>query len=164
MHESLKVAWRAIDDVRPYEGNPRIIPETAVAKVAASIREFGWRQPIVIDPDGVIVAGHTRYRAALSLGLKRVPVHVAEGMTPTQLRAFRLADNRTHDETRWNPDALDMELAGLAGDFDLSLAGFDPIELPSGGIDITPIAESEVKPLDARDRVSCPNCGHEFEP
>lgn len=74
----------------PYARNARRISETAVAKVAASIQEFGWRQPIVVDSEGVIVAGHTRLLAAQRLGLKTVPVHVAANLTPAQIKAYRL--------------------------------------------------------------------------
>src|SRR4051812_36182441 len=79
---SLTVEWWPLDRVRPYDQNPRVIPEAAIDKVAASIHAFGWRQPIVVDDDGVILAGHTRYQAAMRLGLERVPVHVASGLSP----------------------------------------------------------------------------------
>src|SRR5439155_1403588 len=78
------------------------ISDAAVAKVAASIQEFGWRQPIVVDANRVIVAGHTRLLAARKLGLKEVPVHVADNLTPAQIKAYRLMDNRSHDETSWD--------------------------------------------------------------
>lgn len=85
------IEMRPIDSVRPYESNPRI-NDDAVEGVAASIREFGFRQPIVVDSDNVIVAGHTRYKAAQKLGLDKVPVHVATDLSPEQARAYRLAD------------------------------------------------------------------------
>jgi len=90
----MDVEMRDIGDVKPYEGNPRQ-NEDAVDAVAASIREFGFRQPIVVDEEGVIVVGHTRYLAAKKLGLEKVPVHVARGLSPEQIRAYRLADNAT---------------------------------------------------------------------
>jgi ParB-like chromosome segregation protein Spo0J len=96
----LRVEFRPISEITPYEGNPRVIPQSAVEKVAASIRQFGWQQPIVVDKAGVIVAGHTRRLAALHLGLKAVPVHVADDLSPDQIAAYRLADNRVADETR----------------------------------------------------------------
>ena len=77
----MKVKLRSITTIRPYDRNPRV-NDQAVDAVAASIREFGFRQPIVIDEDGVIIVGHTRYKAALKLGLEKVPVHVAGGLTP----------------------------------------------------------------------------------
>ncbi|MDJ0449230.1 ParB N-terminal domain-containing protein [Methylocystis sp. JR02] len=124
-------AW-PIENVHPYEGNPRIITEAAISKVAAAINEFGWRQPLVVDKNGVLVVGHARLLAAKRLGLETVPVHVAADLTPEQARAYRLADNRTGEESRWNPGALDLELRELgAVGFNLALTGFDPIELPT---------------------------------
>ena len=88
------VTHRRLDSIRPYPGNPRH-NHPAIDAVARSQQEFGYRQPIVVDADGVIVVGHTRHKAALKLGLTEVPVHVAAGLTPAQTRAYRLADNRT---------------------------------------------------------------------
>jgi site-specific DNA-methyltransferase (adenine-specific) len=88
---SMHVEQRPLAAIQPYLNNPRH-NDQAVDAVAASIREFGFRQPIVIDEAGVIVVGHTRYKAALKLGLETVPVHVATGLTPAQLKAYRLAD------------------------------------------------------------------------
>jgi len=84
--------------------------------VAKSIREFGFGQPIVVDKDGVIVVGHTRYKAALKLGLATVPVHVAADLSPQQARAYRLADNRTAETAEWDVDLLPIELGELRGD------------------------------------------------
>src|SRR5262245_3607310 len=110
--------------IHPYENNPRV-NDDAVAAVAASLKEFGFRQPVVVDTDGVIVVGHTRYKAAQLLGLERVPVHVATDLTPAQIKAYRLADNQTATLAEWNYDLLPIELADLQGmNFDLSLLGF----------------------------------------
>ncbi|MGJ0397427.1 MAG: ParB N-terminal domain-containing protein [Methylocystis sp.] len=129
---ALAVETWPIERVRPYEGNPRVISDAAIEKVAASINAFGWRQPLVVDREGVLVVGHTRLLAAQRLGLASVPVHVAADLTPEAARAYRLADNRTGEESRWNPDALDFELKALGEtSFDLALTGFDPIELPT---------------------------------
>jgi DNA modification methylase len=118
-----------LDQVHPYQGNPRRNKD-AVAKVAASIREFGFRQPIVVDADGVVIAGHTRLLAARELGLDSVPVHVAQGLTPAQVRAYRLADNRTNEEASWDEALLAEELRALeAVGFDLKLTAFEPVEL-----------------------------------
>jgi hypothetical protein len=98
--------------------------------VAASIKEFGFRQSLVVDEVGIIVVGSTRYKVALRLGLKMVPVHVATGLTPTQLRAYRIADNRTAEIADWDGDLLAAELAQLKTlDFDLDLLGFPIDEL-----------------------------------
>src|SRR5262249_32986129 len=112
-----------------YENNPRVNDE-AVDAVAKSIKEFGFRQPIVVDENDVIVVGHTRYKAALKLGLKTVPVHVAKGLTPAQAKAYRLADNQTATLSRWDDDKLPIELAELQQmDFNLDLTGFSSEEL-----------------------------------
>lgn len=125
----MKIEQRMLKDVRPYENNPRV-NDDAVASVAASIREFGFRQPIVVDEDGVIIVGHTRYKAAQQLGLEKVPVHVAKGLTPAQVKAYRIADNQTATLAEWNYDLLPIELADLQGlNFDLDLLGFDTDEL-----------------------------------
>jgi ParB-like chromosome segregation protein Spo0J len=114
-----------LDRIRPYEHNPRL-NDQAVDAVAASIREFGFRQPIVVDADGVIIAGHTRYEAARLLGLDEVPVHVAEGLSPEQVRAYRLADNATGEKAEWDFELLPIELSELvAADYDVELTGFD---------------------------------------
>src|SRR6478752_4537624 len=100
----MEITLMAIDTIIPYARNARKIPQQAVDKVAASIQEFSFRQPIVVDKDGVIVVGHTRWLAAQKLGLEQVPVHVAENLTPAQVRAYRLLDNRSHEETSWDED------------------------------------------------------------
>jgi ParB-like chromosome segregation protein Spo0J len=111
--QSFTVKWWTLDRVRPYEQNPRVISDVAIDKVAASIKAFGWRQPIVVDDDGVILAGHTRFEAAKKLGLERVPVHVASGLSPEAARAYRLADNRTHEEARWIRKGSGSSFRGL---------------------------------------------------
>jgi DNA modification methylase len=120
----MKVELRNISEIKPYENNPRL-NDAAVDAVAKSIKEFGFRQPIVVDEDYVIIVGHTRYKAALKLGLKKVPVHVAKGLTPAQARAYRLADNQTATMSTWDEERLPLEMAELQGmDFDLDLTGF----------------------------------------
>jgi ParB-like chromosome segregation protein Spo0J len=118
-----------ITDIRPYPGNPRL-NDAAVDSVARSLAEYGFRQPIVVDPEYVIVVGHTRFKAALKLGFQQVPVHVATDLTPEQIRAYRIADNQTATLAEWNYDLLPIELGALKdADYDLSLLGFDPDEL-----------------------------------
>ncbi len=118
-----------IDRVRPYEGNPRTITPAAIDKVAKSLQTFGWRQPLVVDAEGVLIVGHTRLAAARKLGFTQVPVHIAANLTPDQVRAYRLADNRTHEEATWDEEALAAELRAL-GKVDLAaLTGFDTSEL-----------------------------------
>ena len=125
----MKIEHRKLDEIRPYKNNPRVNNQ-AVDAVARSLEEFGFRQPLVIDENGVIVVGHTRFKAALKLGLDRVPVHVANDLTPAQRKAYRLADNATGAIASWDTDLLPVELQDLQGmDFDLSLLGFDEDEL-----------------------------------
>jgi DNA modification methylase len=125
----MKIETRPLAGIQPYEQNPRE-NEAAIAAVAESIKQFGFRQPIVIDGDGVIVCGHTRWKAAQKLGLAEVPVHVATDLTSEQIRAYRIADNKTNELASWNLDLLPIELAELkdAG-IDWSLLGFDEEEL-----------------------------------
>ena len=106
-----------IDAVHEYDRNPRTINDDAIDAVCRkSIKAFGFRQPIVIDADGVIIGGHTRYKAALKLGLKKVPVHVATDLTPEQIKAYRIADNKTADLADWDYELLPIELCGPQGD------------------------------------------------
>ncbi len=125
----MEVKLCRIDEIRPYEKNPRI-NDGAVEAVVRSIREFGFRQPIVVDADGVIIAGHTRWKAAKLLGLEQIPVHVAEDLSPEQIKAYRIADNKTGEIAEWNFELLPLELKDLQDmNFDLSLLGFDSEEL-----------------------------------
>ncbi|MCC6492307.1 MAG: ParB N-terminal domain-containing protein [Pirellulales bacterium] len=125
----MKISLRSVSDVTPYEQNPRI-NDDAVDAVVASLREFGFRQPIVVDADGVIICGHTRWKAAQKLGLEKVPVHVAKDLSPEQIKAYRIADNQTASLAEWNYDLLPLELADLqAANYDLGLLGFDAEEL-----------------------------------
>jgi DNA modification methylase len=125
----MKIQVWNLDRIRPYPNNPRI-NDDAVDAVAASIREFGVRQAIVVDTDGVIICGHTRFKAAQKLGLDKLPVHVAKDLTPEQIKAYRIADNKTSELADWNYDLLPIELGDLqTNGFDLSLLGFDEDEL-----------------------------------
>lgn len=125
----MKVELLEISRVLPYARNPRR-NEGAIAKVAASIKEYGFRQPIVVDEEMVIIAGHTRLQAAGQLGLKKVPVHIATGLTKAQIKAYRLADNRTHEDSEWDDELLAIELGELDElGFDLDLTGFEAVEL-----------------------------------
>jgi ParB-like chromosome segregation protein Spo0J len=126
----MKVEIWPIEKLIPYARNPRHIPQSAVNKVAASIREFGFRQPIVVDQNGVIIVGHVRLLAAQQLELTNVPVHVATELTVAQVNAYRLADNRTNQEATWDMEALAFELGNLKlEEFDLDLTGFNLDEI-----------------------------------
>ncbi|MGQ9576403.1 MAG: ParB N-terminal domain-containing protein [Thermoguttaceae bacterium] len=115
--------------IRPYDKNPRQ-NDQAVEAVARSIREYGFNQPIVVDVDGVIIVGHTRWKAAQKLGLEKVPVHVATDLTPEQVKAYRIADNKTAELAEWDYELLPIELGELQGmNYDLGLLGFSAEEL-----------------------------------
>jgi DNA modification methylase len=117
---------RPIDSIRPYEKNPRVNDRA----VARSIELFGFKQPIVVDADGVIIVGHTRWKAAKKLGLTEVPVHVADNLTPEQAKAYRIADNKTNEIADWDMELLPIELGELkAMDIELLDLGFTSSEL-----------------------------------
>lgn len=120
--EKLKIVEMKVSDLVPYEKNPRR-NENAVDKVAASIKKFGFKVPIVVDKNNVICMGHTRLKAAIKLGMETVPVHVASDLTQKQIKALRLADNKVAEFAAWDYDLLGEELKGLA-DFDMSELGF----------------------------------------
>ena len=122
----VKVKNVKIQEIKPYENNPRD-NEAGVDAVANSIDEFGWQQPIVVDKDNIIIVGHTRYLAAKKLGLKEVPVKVATGLTPEQVKAYRLADNKTGELTSWDDELLGGELNDIL-DIDMSDFGFDLLD------------------------------------
>jgi len=118
-----------VERLVPYARNPRNNAR-AIDAVKASIAEFGFRQPIVVDDNMVVIVGHTRLEAAKALGLTTVPVHVAEGLTPAQARAYRLMDNRSHENAEWDDELLKLEFGDLKLDgFDLDLTGFDTDQL-----------------------------------
>ena len=125
----LIIEKRNINDIKPYENNPRI-NDKAVEAVAKSLQEFGFRQPIVVDTNGVIICGHTRWQAAQQMELTEVPVHVADDLSAEQIKAYRLADNKTAELSEWDYDLLPVEISDLdmAG-FDLSLLGFQDKEI-----------------------------------
>jgi ParB-like chromosome segregation protein Spo0J len=117
------------NEVRPYWRNPRSNRE-AIGAVKESIRQFGWRQPIVVDSENVIVVGDTRWRAARALRMEQVPVHVATDLSDAQIQAYRIADNRLHEIAEWDAEALAEELNELEGaKFDLDILGFTEKEL-----------------------------------
>ncbi len=138
----MQVELRSINDIRPYEKNPRQ-NDQAVDALVASLKAFGFRQPIVVDAEGVIIVGHTRWKAAQKLGLTQVPVHVATDLTPEQVKAYRIADNQTATLAEWDMELLPLELKDLqALNFDLSVLGFSQDDLaafmaPEGTVGLT---------------------------
>ena len=130
----MKTTQRPLDSLTPYPTNPRKIGDHAVTTVAASIKKFGFRQPIVVDAKGVIIVGHTRYLAAQKLGLETVPVHVMDVDEETA-RAYRIADNRLGEQTDWDIWALARELRELDALFRMDDFGFSEAELAMARID-----------------------------
>ena len=130
----MKIVDKKITELKAYENNPRH-NDNAVDAVAESIKEFGFKVPIIIDIDGVIVAGHTRAKAAEKLGLKTVPCIVADDLSPEQVQAFRLADNKVGELATWDFAKLEQELAELT-DIDMSLFGFEAFEDAFGEVEL----------------------------
>lgn len=125
----MKIETRPVAEITPYGRNPRR-NDDAVDAVAESITRFGFRQPIVVDADGVIVCGHTRWKAAQKLGLEQVPVHVASDLTPEQVRAYRIADNKTGELAEFDVEKLAAELEALVEqEIDWTTLGFGEGEL-----------------------------------
>lgn len=148
----------SISQLHEYDNNPRN-NDSAVDAVAESIREFGFKVPIVIDGDNVIVCGHTRVKAAQKLGMETVPCIIADDLTPEQIKAFRLADNKTGELAGWDFAKLEEELAALDG-FDMSAFGFvqnEDVDIDSFFEDAGEKKEKEPK------RIQCPHCGEWFE-
>jgi len=126
----MKIENADINSIQPYINNPRKLKDSAIDKVAMSIKEYGFRQPIVVDANRIIVVGHTRYRASKKLKLKEVPITIADNLTPEQINAYRIADNRTNEEAEWDIDLLKTEMKELElADFNLDLTGFDEDQL-----------------------------------
>lgn len=152
-----------LDELREYENNPRN-NENAVAAVAASIKEFGFKVPIVIDTDGVIIAGHTRAKAAAQLGMQTVPCIIADDLTEEQIRAFRLADNKTGELAGWDFEKLEAELAQLS-DMDMGEFGFvmsDDVDIDDFFTDADE-SDDEGEKEKEKQRVQCPHCGEWFD-
>ena len=118
----MQIIIKKLTEIKPYKNNPRK-NDKAVEAVAKSIRTFGFRVPVVIDSDGIIVAGHTRYKASEKLGLTEIPCVVTDDLTEEQVKAYRLADNKTAEFAEWDFDLLDSELDGIT-DIDMTDFGF----------------------------------------
>ena len=153
-NKKLSIVYKKVNELIPYENNPRI-NDDAVDYVVNSIKEFGFKVPIVIDSDGVVVAGHTRLKACEKLGIDEVPCIVADDLTPEQVKAFRIADNKTAEKASWDDDLLSDELKDLIDDFDMTDFGFGDFELNVLTEDMTPEpfdkeVEKEYEPLEEK--------------
>lgn len=132
----MEIINKKIEELKMYDKNPRK-NDDSVDYVANSIKQFGFKVPLVIDKDGVIVTGHTRYKASKKLGLKEVPCIIADDLTPEQIRAFRIADNKVTEKSSWDLDLLKEEFDDLL-DFDMTDFGFGEFEVTMLESDITP--------------------------
>lgn len=121
----MKITECSLSDLKPYENNPRINKDS-ISQVIKSIKNFGFRQPIVVTKELVIVAGHTRFEAAKQLGLETVPVHIIDNLTADQIKAYRIADNKSGESSFWDFSKLDIELSSLP---DSLFTGFDKVSL-----------------------------------
>ena len=157
----MKIIEKRLDELKPYKRNPRK-NDDAVPAVAASIKEFGFKVPLVIDKNGEIVCGHTRAKAAKKLGLVSVPCVIADDLTQDQIKAFRLVENKTQEASMWDFDLLDLELPEI--DMDMSVFGFEdldskPTQTLNNGGEITLDSFS-----DDKFQCTCPKCGFKFNP
>ena len=155
----MRLIEKNITEILPYPENPRKI-ENGVEKVAESIRQFGFKNPIIIDKNGYIIAGHVRYEAAKKIGLKKVPVIMADDLTEDQTELFRIVDNKTGELAGWDFLALEKELQEIRG-VDMSVFGFADIadELHELWNEV----EQEEKPKKEKE-IRCPCCGGWFKP
>ena len=154
----LKIEYVDIENIKPYEKNPRKNDE-AVEYVANSIKEFGFKVPIIVDENNIIVTGHTRYKASQKLGLKEVPIIRADDLNEEQIKAFRIADNKVSEQSNWDYELLDLELDDIL-DLDMEEFGF----LKHEDIDLNQFFEdSNTESKEEKEKkVICPHCGKEF--
>lgn len=152
----MQIVYKNVGDLVRYENNPRD-NVAAIPYVAESIKEFGFKVPIVIDRNNVIIAGHTRLEAAITLNMEEVPCIVADDLTDEQVAALRLVDNKTHEFSKWDAEMLNIELESIM-DIDMEKFGFLEIETPA--IDLGDDDEEKEKKAKT---VCCPKCGFEFE-
>lgn len=158
----MEIINKSIDEIIPYENNPRI-NDDAVDYVANSIKEFGFKVPIVLDKNNVIVAEHTRLKASKKLGLKEVPCVIADDLSDEQIKAFRLADNKVSEKSEWDFDLLDLELDDILN-IDMKDFGFTKIDIDLDFNDEDFVQDTEItKNKDEKKEVICPKCGEKFE-
>lgn len=155
----MKIVYKNIDELIPYENNPRLNDE-AIEYVKNSIKEFGFKVPIVIDKDNVIIAGHTRIKASKELGIKDIPCIIADDLTEEQVKAFRLADNKVSEKSMWDYTKLDEELDSIL-DIDMSMFDFENIN----DINLDDYFEENIKEEEKEEikTIICPHCGERIE-
>lgn len=163
-----KVERRPIESLIPYVNNARTHSDEHVAQIAASMKEWGWTNPVLVDESGMIIAGHGRVMAARKLGYSEAPVMVANGWTEAQKKAYVLADNKLALNAGWELETLKLELQALDGaGFDLELTGFNIAEMTAlfDEPNFDPGTEADQGKLDelSPKMVDCPHCGQEFD-
>ena len=160
-----KVERRSAKSLVPYARNSRTHSDEQVGQIAASIKEWGWTVPILIDETGGIIAGHGRVLAAQRLGIEEVPVMIAEGWTDAQRRAYVIADNKLALNADWDNDLLKIELQELDSlGFDLELTGFDVAEMTALFDEEGNASPDNFDEIDEADMAhTCPKCGFEFD-
>lgn len=154
----MEIIKMPIGDIKPYPNNPRR-NDDAVAAVVESIKSFGFKNPIIVDKDNVIIAGHTRFRATQALDMAEVPCIKADDLTAEQAQALRLVDNKTSELSGWDFDRLEQELADLGDVFDMTTLGF----LPMNNINFDAFFEEAEEKKKEPKRIQCPHCGEWFE-
>ena len=165
----MKITQKKVTELIPYVNNSRTHSDEQVAQIAASIKEFGWTNPILVDGTNGIIAGHGRLLAARKLGYKEVPTIELTDLTETQKKAYIIADNRLALNAGWDNEMLTIELNDLLADgFALEMLGFDPTEMQTlinGGPDFEPATEDDQSKLDELEPkwIACPHCGKEFD-
>jgi len=165
----VKITQKKVTELIPYVNNSRTHSDEQVAQIAASIKEFGWTNPILVDGSNGIIAGHGRLLAARKLNYTDVPTIELSELSETQKKAYIIADNRLALNAGWDNEMLTIELNDLLADgFALKMLGFDPVEMQTlvdGGPDFEPATEDEQGKLDQLDPkwIACPHCGKEFD-
>ena len=151
----MEIVYKKLDELKPYENNPRF-NDDAVEYVAKSIKEFGFKVPIIVDKNNVIVAGHTRYKASMELGLEEVPIIVADDLTEEQVNAFRLADNKVSEKSEWNTELLSEELEKILN-INMDDFGF----LKNEEVNIEDVDVDEYFSDESNEKeIVCPSCGY----
>lgn len=168
MSHSINIEYVPVSDLIPYAANSRTHSDVQVTQIAASIREFGFTNPILVNGENTIIAGHGRLMAAKKLGLDEVPVISLDHLSKAQQKALVIADNQLALNAGWDIDMLKVEIEGLQlEDFDLDLLGFSEGELTSllSDMNFEPGTEDDQGKLDRLDpkMVTCPSCQHEFD-
>lgn len=158
--KEIRIEYKDVKDIIPYENNPRL-NDNAVEVVANSIKEFGFKNPIIIDKNNVIVAGHTRLKAAEKLNIEKIPVIYADDITDDQIKAFRIADNKTSEISEWYFEKLEQELELI--DLNMTDFGFNTCDICLDVDDNDFLKDTEITKTKEAKKTTCPYCGKEFE-